>query len=494
MMGMQNEDNLAMIRMDQQISMRPEMRQFLAPQMQQSLHMLQMNSFELDQFIEENLEINPFLERINGRETSLSEIAGPPANTAGELDEQAEQNYEQTVLGRSEWNMEPDYTERYREGGAAGRNTDLDEVWRYYQDSITQDESLSAHLLDQVRIAATSPQDNDIGERIIINDIDDRGYFTGNTAEIAVEMGVDEEVIRRVLDIIKKCEPTGVGAADVVECLLMQCEVEYPGEEELKQLLDNHWKALTQGRILQIAEAMGITPERVMELKGMLSRLDPFPGREYGAGPPPYITPEVMVEKINDDYIVTLTSEFMTSVMINDSYIKDIRSRKMRDDERAYVRDHLESARFLMRNIERRRDTILKTAQAIVDLQRDFMEKGAAFMKPLTLEEVAEKVGVHESTISRTVNGKYIQTPQGLFELKYFFSSGVRSDEGGAQSSTAVCALIKEIIEKEDRRNPLSDQKIADLLKEQGIHAARRTVTKYREQSGILPAKMRRTY
>lgn len=483
-----------MMRMDQQMSLRPELRQFLAPQMQQSLHMLQMNSFELDQFIEENLEINPFLERLNGRETSLSEIAGMPGSPTGEMDEQAEQDYEQAVLGRSEWKTERDYTERYHEGGAAGRNTDLDEVWQYYQDSITQDESLSAHLLDQLRIAALSPEDHAIGERIIINDIDNRGYFTGNTREIAGDLGVPEEQVRRVLDTIKKFEPTGVGAADVVECLLMQCEVEYPGDEELKRLLESHWKALTQGRILQIAEAMGVTPERVMELKGMLSRLDPFPGREYGAGTPPYIMPEVTVEKIDEDYIVTLTSESMGSVLINDAYIKEIRSRKMRDDERAYVRDHLESARFLIRNIERRRDTILKTAQAIVDLQREFMEKGAAFMKPLTLEEVAEKVGVHESTISRTVNGKYIQTPQGLFELKYFFSSGVRSDDGGAQSSTAVCALIKEIIEKEERRNPLSDQKIADLLKEQGIHAARRTVTKYREQSGILPAKMRRTY
>ena len=162
--------------------------------------------------------------------------------------------------------------------------------------------------------------------------------------------------------------------------------------------------------------------------------------------------------------------------------------------ERAYVREHLESARFLIRNIERRRETILKTAQAIVDLQREFMEKGTAFMKPLTLEEVAAKVGVHESTVSRTVNGKYMQTPPGLFEMKYFFSSGLRSDDGGAQSSTAVCALIKDIIDKEDKRSPLSDQKIADMLKEQGIQVARRTVTKYREQGGILPAKMRRTY
>ena len=490
-----------MMRMDQQVAMRPEMRQILAPQMQQSLHMLQMNNFELDQFIEENLEINPFLERVSARETALSEMPDRPDSGAPDLDERVEHDYEQAVLGRSDkdpsataYPDEWDPTERYREGANMARNTDMEEVWRYYQDSITQDESLSAHLLNQMRIAASTQRQYDIGERIIIGDIDGRGYFTGDVAEIAGELGVPESEVRDVLEIIRKFEPTGVGAADVVECLLLQCEVEYPGEEAVKELLSRHWTALTQGRIVQIAEAMGTTPERIMELKGMLSRLDPFPGREYSAGPPAYVTPEVIVEKIDEDFIVTLAADAMPAVMINDAYIKEIRSRKMAPDERAYVRDNLESARFLMRNIERRQDTILKTAQAIVDLQRDFMEKGVAHMKPLTLEEVADKVGVHESTVSRTVNGKYIQTPQGLFELKYFFSSGLRSDDGEAQSSTAVCAQIRDIIDKEDKRRPLSDQKIADLLKEQGIHVARRTVTKYREQGGMLPAKMRRTY
>ena len=490
-----------MMRMDQQISMRPEMRQFLAPQMQQALHMLQMNSVELDQFIEENIEANPFLERLNSRETALSEMTAMPGSSTHEQDERAEQEYEQAVLGRSELEEASveeaaalEGLEHYREGPGIGRNTDQEEVWSYYQDSITQDESLSAHLLDQMRLAAPTPMDYRIGERIIIGDIDDRGYFTGSVPDIAGELDVAEAAVQRVLETIRKFEPTGVGAANLVECLLMQCEVEYPGEEDLKRLLKEHWTALTQGRIVAIADAMGVTPERVMELKTMLGRLDPFPGHEYSARPAPYVTPEVIVENIDDDFIVTLASESMTTVMINEAYIKEIRSRKMEASERTYVNEHLESARFLVRNIERRRDTILKTAQAIVDLQREFMEKGVAFMKPLTLEEVATKVGVHESTVSRTVNGKYMQTPQGLFEMKYFFSSGLRSDDGGAQSSTAVCALIKDIIDKEDKRNPLSDQKIADMLKDQGIQVARRTVTKYREQGGILPAKMRRPY
>ncbi len=489
------------MQMDQQMAQRHEMRQYLAPQLQQSLHMLQMNYFELDQFIEENLEINPFLERVGTRETAISDMSGQPDSGTTEMDERLEQEYEQAVLGRSEpenatesKKEEWDRIDRHREGINLSYNGDLDDAWQYYQDSITQDESLSAHLLDQMRIAGGTPEEYRIGERIIIGDIDNRGYFTGNIAEIAEELHVSEADVRRVLDIIKNFEPTGVGAADVVECLLMQCEVEYPGDAQIRHLLENHWHRLISGRIIQIAEMMNITPERVMELKAMISRLDPFPGREYSVGPPAYIAPEVVVEKLDGAFVVTLAADTQISVMINEAYVREIQRTKMGEQEETYVQEHLESARFLLNNIERRKKTILKTAQAIVDLQRDFMNHGVEFMKPLTLEEVAKKVGVHESTISRTVNGKYIQTPQGLFELKYFFSSGLRSEGGGEQSSTAVCAQIKTIIEREDKHHPLSDQKIADMLHEQGIRVARRTVTKYREQIGILPAKMRRTY
>mgnify|MGYP001184956258 CR=1 FL=1 len=492
-----------MQQMNQQMTARPELRHGMIPTeiMQQSLHMLQMNYFELDQFIEENLETNPFLERVGARETSLSDMSERPLEDTWEADERLEQDYEQDVLGRSDSEAsaeakseEWDGTERYREGANLARNPDLDDVWQYYQDSITQDESLSAHLLNQMRMAADTPQAYAIGERIIIGDIDERGYFTGNPAEIASELDVSEEEVRKVLDIIRQFEPAGIGAANLVECLLMQCELEYPGDLRIKELLKDHWAALATGRITQIAEAMNCTPEQVMELKGMVSRLDPYPGREYSVERPSYVVPEVVVETIEDDFVVTLAVDFSNAAIINEAYVKEIQSRKMDEKERSYVREHLDSARFLLYNIERRKQTLVKTAQAIVDLQRDFMGRGIAFMKPLTLEEVAVKVGVSASTISRTVNGKYIQTPQGLFELKYFFSSGLRSDNGGEQSSTAVCAQIKDIIEKEDKHHPLSDQKIADLLQSAGVHVARRTVTKYREQLGMLPAKMRRTY
>lgn len=491
-----------MMHLEQHLRQTQQQRQILAPQMQQSLQMLQMNSVELDQFIEQILEANPFLDRAGALETSLSEMPDNSDAAMQESEERIEENYEQAVLGRSERESSGgeslkerwDSSDRHREGDDLSRNTDFDEVWQYYQNSITRTESLRAHLLNQLRITVDAPDAYEIGERIIIGDMDPNGFFTGDISEIAEEMGVSEADVTAVLDTIKKFEPTGVGAADVRECMLLQIEVEYPENEALKTLVVEHWQALVEGRIPQIARAMDISTERVAELKDMLARLDPYPGREYGSEPTAYIQPDVVVEIVDDDYIVMLTADNMPALAINSAYIKDVRSKKISRDERAYIRENLDSARWLIRNIERRQETIRKTAQAIVDAQRMFMEKGVEYMKPLTLEEIAEKVGVHESTISRTVNGKYIQTPQGLFELKYFFSSGLRSDNGAAHSSTAVCALIKTIIENEDRHKPLSDQKIADLLKEQGVNVARRTVTKYREQMHLFPAKMRRTY
>ncbi|MCK5861873.1 MAG: RNA polymerase factor sigma-54 [Candidatus Hydrogenedentes bacterium] len=489
-----------MIRFEQQ--QRQQQRQILAPQMQQSLKMLQMNSIELDQFIEQSLEENPFLDRTTTRETTLSEMQAAPVSNDANSEEQQEQEHDQVVLDRSEGEINFDTgsdddwygADRHREGVDFSRNADSDETYRYYQDSITQSESLRAHLLDQMRITATTPEEYQIGERIIIGDIDSNGYFSGDITEIAGEMKISDSDVNAVLDTIKKFEPTGVGAADIAECLLLQIEAEYPEEEQLKTLVCKHWDELTRGHIRQIAHTMDISPERVEELKNILRHLEPWPGQAYSSAVPAYITPEVLVEQIEDDFIVVLTADAMPSIAINDAYIKEVRSKKISKEERSYVRENLGSARWLVRNIERRQETIRKTAQAIIDTQRMFLKKGEQYMKPLTLEEVANKVGLHESTISRTVNGKYIQTPQGLFELKYFFSAGLRSDDGESQSSTAICALLKNIIDAEDKHKPLSDQKISDLLKKQGTNAARRTIAKYREGMGVPPARIRRSY
>ncbi len=349
--------------------------------------------------------------------------------------------------------------------------------------------------MTQLRLATEDPTTTAVGEAII-SDIDERGYFTGELAALAEEQEVSLELAERVLRLIQTFEPTGVGARNVVECLLLQIEAEYPHEPQLATLVREHLTDLERRQIPKIAKAMRVSPERVEALKAMLATLDPWPGHGYASGPPQYITPDVVVEKNEetDAYDVRLVNDRIPELSLNQQYSQMAKQKKLDKDTRQFVRDKVEAARWLIRNIEQRQSTILRVAQAIVDVQRDFLDKGIEHIKPLTLQEIADVVGVHEATVSRTTRGKYMQTPQGLFELKFFFSPGLRTDNGEAQSSKSVQSLIKKIIDEENKRKPLSDQKIADMLKAQGINIARRTVTKYREAQGIAATPMRKSY
>jgi RNA polymerase sigma-54 factor len=285
-----------------------------------------------------------------------------------------------------------------------------------------------------------------------------------------------------------------VGARDVVECLLLQVAVEYPDEPEMHTLVAAHLDELERRQIPKIAKAMGITPEHVEELKGRLAKLNPWPGFEYSSEPPQYVTPDVIVEKLDGKFEVYLSEERAPELRISGEYERMAREKSVQKQDKKYIREKVESGRWLIRNIEQRQHTILRIARAIVEVQEEFLEKGVEAIKPLTLQEIADKVGVHEATVSRTTRGKYMQTPQGLFELKYFFSSGLQSDTGEAQSSKSVQSTIKKIIDEEDKSKPLSDQKIADIISKQGINIARRTVTKYREGMGILTSSLRKSY
>ncbi|NLN94093.1 MAG: RNA polymerase factor sigma-54 [Candidatus Hydrogenedens sp.] len=484
-----------MLNITPQIQQRPELRLTLSPQMQQSLAILQMSSLELDQYIDEQVETNPFLDRSSPREIILSEALDnftPPATAEDEANEAAYENAVQAKVDENISQIHQDSADSFRDYSDFSRNPDLEARYQYYQDSITREESLSAYLLRQLSLTCSDPQQLAIGERIIIGDINPDGMFTGSVQEIAEELKTTPAAVSAVLEIIKKFEPTGIGAATLIECLTMQIEAEYPKEPELITMLTEHWDKLLNRKFSPIAEAMGISEERVKELNRLLATLNPFPGREYSQEQPVYIYPEITVEKIGDDFIAMLTADNLSGLSIDEAYIRDIRSKKQSQDDKRYVDAHVDAAQLLLRNIERREDTIKKVAQAIVDEQKAFMEKGPSSMKPLTLEQIAVKVDVHESTVSRAISGKYMQTPQGVFEMKYFFSSALSAAGGEELSSTAVCEQIKKIIEEEDKKRPLSDQKITDKLNELGVSIARRTVTKYREQLNILPARLRR--
>jgi len=474
-----------MMHMEHRLAQTQTQRLMLTQKMQQAIHILQLSGIELEQYVQQELETNPVLDQLQKETKPEPETKAEESPTADGV-----------TVDDSSFNLD-DYasmwTDFRREGTDFSRNPDIAGRREYYQNSITKEESFTSRLLTQLRFAAPDEKTYQIGEQIV-GEIDHKGYFTGNIEEIARALSVTPAEVERVLYRIQRFEPTGVGARDIVECLLLQINVEYPDEYELKTLVSEHLEELEHRQIPKIAKAMGVTPDRVEELKEMLSSLDPWPGLEYSSEPPQYVTPDAIVEKIDDEYVVYLSDESVPELRINGDYRKMMQNGRVTKDEKQYLRDKVESARWLIRNIQQRQQTILRIASAIVEVQEEFFDKGIEFIKPLTLQEIADKVGVHEATVSRTTRGKYMQTPQGLFEMKYFFSPGLRRDSGDPQSSKSVQSLIKKIIEEEDKSKPLSDQKIADLLKKQGINIARRTVTKYREGMGILSTTMRRTY
>ncbi len=473
-----------MMNMEHRLVQTQSQQLVLTQKMQQALQILQFNGMELEQYVQQEMETNPFLEQKRKKEEPDPK---PEANSPKEEDTAFDESFDLDMF-RDNWGI------RHREGRDLSQNPDNFARRQYYEDSITQEDSLRAKLMTQVRIATMDDTLYAIGERIIIGDIDERGYFTGDEREIALEMGVPEQKVWEALAILQRCEPTGVGAHDVVECLILQIDAEYPYEPELRILVRDHLEALKQRQIPKIARAMNITPERVEELKALLATLDPWPGRAYSSGPPQYIQPELVVDMVDDKFVVRLVSETLSHLEINETFIQQARQADMSKEEREYIREKIESARWLARNITQRQQTILKVAQAIVDVQHEFLLRGIEYIRPLKLQDIASMIGMHESTVARTTRGKYMQTPQGLFELKFFFSPGLHTDSGEDQSSKSIQAQIKKIIEGEDKRKPLSDQKIANLLKAQGTNIARRTVTKYREGMGIPATTMRREY
>ncbi len=474
-----------MMRMDVRMAQTQTQRLMLTQKMQQALQILQYNAQELDMHVQQELETNPLLEQ------------APPLSAPEPLPENKPENGSD---GQDKNDVEFDLDEfispwerRIKEGRDFSINPETAERREYFENSITKEESLIGHLIRQLRLAFEGDGLYAIGE-LIVGDINERGYFTGSLEEIAQSLEVPLADVERVLYRIQHFEPVGIGARDVVECLLLQINAEYPEAGELRELVEFHFEELQHRQIVNIAKAMGITPQRVEELRRSLSTLDPWPGLEFSAEATQYISPELLVEKVDGEYVVSLTSEGSPQLSINQEYRELAKRKDIEKEEKTYLREKVESARWLIRNVEQRQQTILKIGKAIMDVQHEFLDKGVAKIKPLTLQEIADVVGVHEATVSRTTRGKYIQTPQGLHELKYFFSPGLKRVGGADQSSKSVQLKVKTIIEGEDKHKPLSDQKIADLLKEGGLKIARRTITKYREGLGIPATTMRKEF
>ncbi len=479
-----------------QLSQRPSL--IMTQRLQQALKLLQMPQLELNLTIKAELETNPFLEEVD----ELLEEAVPTEDRASETDVPTPADPEpETPASSSE---EEDWSEYYQ-------NNDFDNPYvpaedhsgEYFEKVAVTTMGLNEHLETQLLLLPITKEENEVG-RYLIGLLDERGYLMSPkpegeddpgrvVPEVAEILGKPVEMVEKVLNVIQALEPAGVGARDLRECLLIQLRHRGTEASLAYRLIEEQFDNLVNRRFQDIARHFKVTVEQVQEAGDAIGTLSPKPGLDVSQEEPKYIIPDLVVERVDGEYVVYLNDRHVPRLRVSNTYEKLLRERKGRGDKtREFVQGKLSSARWLIQTIEQRRRTMIKVMTCIVDKQREFFEKGIAFLHPLTLQDVAREIGMHESTVSRVTSGKYVQTGRGVFELKFFFSSGLRGDNGEDVSAKSARDIISRLVTGEDKKDPLSDQRIAELMKDQGVDIARRTVAKYREQLQILPARYRK--
>lgn len=463
------------MRLTHDIFLEQQQKLLMTPELRQAIAILQMSSLELGEYVQKELEENPFLDEREPEEPAEQETA---------QHEEAETN--NTLEQWMEYHSDRDTVYMPQER----------EEEKSFENFVSRRPSLYEHLLFQLRMVSRNHQDQNIGE-YLIGSIDNNGYLTLETEEVASQLDVPEPRVREVLDMIQSFHPHGVGARDLPECLMIQLRHYGKDDPLIKEIVENHLEDIGRGRLNRIAQVLNVSVQQVQEICDLIRTLDPKPGLQYSNGEQvKYIMPDVFVEKVDGEYVVVVNDYQFPRLIVNPVYESILRQpESFTQDVRKYLEDKMGSALWLIRSIEQRRMTLYKVARCIVDIQKDFLDRGVACLKPLTLRQVADIVDVHESTVSRATTNKYIQTPQGLFELKYFFSTGVQCHRGEEMvSARSIKKMLEEMVAKEDATRPLSDEAIAQALQSQGITISRRTVAKYRQELGIASTMSRRRY
>jgi RNA polymerase sigma-54 factor len=375
----------------------------------------------------------------------------------------------------------------------SSRNPEDEERRQFFFDSIASQETLQRHLWEQLNTADVNKSQREAAE-LIIGNMDDLGFLQASLEEISQNTGHPLGELEEMLSLIQTFHPVGVGARDLRECLLIQLRRLGKGDSLEHQIVDEHLEDLGRKRLPELARRLGVSVEQVQRAANFISTLDPKPGQIFTADPNNYVLPDVSVDKVGEDYTVSLNSDQVPHLRISKTY-KDLMTQGANGTEvRDYIREKIRSGKFLIKSIHQRQQTILNIANEIVKRQNEFLENGSAFLKPMTMVQIAEAVGVHETTVSRAISGKYMATPQGVFEMKYFFTPGYQTAAGAALSNTSVKEAISDLVRNEDARNPLSDKEIVEILSDRGIPIARRTVAKYRAELNILPSNLRKQY
>lgn len=461
----------------------------LAPQLRQSLKILQAPALELRNAILEELQTNPTLEEMPMSDMSIEQEKPEESSPADseELDF-PENNYE--VLHK----LDEDWREYFSQASGNQPFTSEDaERRQHFFDSLTTETSLQEYLLRQAELTDARPEVLKAFE-YLVGSLDDRGFIAGSLNDIALLGNFALETVQEAARLLKTLEPAGIGSNGLQECLLTQLRQNGRGQSLAARIVQDQFDLLLRRRIPEIARKSGATPDQVQQAIEEIAELDPAPGRRFSDDTNRVVIPDVTVEKDDGEWRIILNSDYIPRLRLSSLYKELIATGKVRGKEKEYLQEKLRSGKFLMNSIEQRQQTIERITRELIGFQNDFFEEGVSKLRPLTMSQVADSVGVHETTVSRAIANKYIQTPHGVFDFKYFFTPGFQGQNGEALSNKTVKEMIARLIEGEDPAKPYSDQEVARILGEKEIKIARRTVAKYREELGILPTNLRRQY
>jgi RNA polymerase sigma-54 factor len=459
------------------LDLQMRLKQTLAPQLIQSLRLLQMPILRLEQVIRQELSTNPLLEEVETTEET---------EEAATLSEGEEELQPDPQLDKIDWD---DYLGDENEIPFREEKEEEEKRW---ERTPVLERTLYDHLTEQLHLSKLDKEEIEIGDYIIGN-IDPNGYLVCSTEEIASALDVLPEKVSKILSIIQTFDPSGVGARDLRESLLIQLKAKGFEDTLAYRIVQDHLHELEKKSLSQLSRLLGTSFEEVQKAMDFIKTLNPKPamGRFSPAATP--VVPDLIVEKIGDEFVVFHNDRNVPRLRINPAYKAILKKESANSTEtKTYIKGKLEQARWLLNSINQRRSTMIKVMEKIVEEQKDFFEHGPSLLKPLTMETIAEKVGMNVATISRVSNSKYVQTPQGVFEIRYFFNSGVSKENGEELSKRNVKKMIEELIKNENPATPLSDQELFFLLKKEGINIARRTVSKYREELKIQPARFRK--
>lgn len=483
----------------------------LAPQLRHSLKILQVAALDLRSVIQEELQSNPTLEELPMDGESLDRPSednatdrDSDANGSSNVDATAPADHSDSKREELDFSKDKEFEilgkldEDWRDhmasvGGAQPYTSEDAERRQHFLDSLVSETSLQEHLMQQAELGGLSDAGVEAMKHLV-GSLDDRGFLTQTPADVALQTALPLDAVQMALKMLKSFDPAGIGALDLADCLLAQLIAKGRGTSLAARMIRDHFDLLTRRRIPELARKLSAEPDDVQSAIEEIGKLDPAPGRRFAEDNNRVVVPDVTVEWDGDEWKIELNSDYIPRLRISSTYRDMIAKGTLSKIERDYLRERMRSGKFLIDSIEQRQRTIERITREIIKAQQAFFESGSAQLKPLTMTQIAEVVGVHETTVSRAVANKYIRTPHGVFDFKYFFTPGYQADSGASVSNTSVKEMIADLITTENKGAPLSDQELVAKLLDKGITIARRTVAKYREEAGILPSNLRRDY